>query len=182
MGGSTRTVRIPRKGDGSSIAEEPSTEPGSASAPMVSSKHFTNSAGGTRAFRTFLLFLVGLAAIYGLFLGLAVRDTSAATGTSVEEVLTAAVAVSLVVGWLVTLGQAPAAAWIANGQLVVRERTGRSRRFPAATVRFHVLRTNGVGPFGPDPTEFVEVSAPGGGRRTYLVGAGFFDFAESPHP
>jgi hypothetical protein len=182
MGGPTRAVRIPRKGDGSSIAEEPSAEKGSASAPVVPGHRFTNSAGGARAFRTFLLFLVGLAAIYGLFLGLAVRTASAATSMSVEEVLTAAVAVSLVVGWLVTLGQAPAAAWIENGQLIIRERTGRSRRFPAATVRFHVLRTNGVGPFGPEPTEYVEVSAPHGGRRTYLVGANFFDFARPAPP
>lgn len=146
---------------------------------VPSSRRFPNSAGSTRAFRTFLLFLAGLAAIYGLFMGLAVRTATPGAGYAVEEVLTAAVAVALVVGWLVTLGQAPASAWIEGGQLVVRERTGLSRRFPTASVRFHVLRTNGAGPFGPEPTEFVEVSVPRGRRRTYLVGANFFDFARS---
>jgi hypothetical protein len=181
MAGSARAVRIARQGDGTAIAVESSPVAGAGPTLRASTPHFPNSAGSSRALRTFLVFLVGLAVIYGLFMGLAVRTADVSASYLVEEVLTAAVAIALVVGWFVTLGQAPAAAWVENGQLVVRERTGRSRRFPVATARFLVLRTNGVGPLGPEPTEFVEVSVPRGAGRTYLVGAHFFDFAQ-PSP
>ena len=177
MGSSTRAVRIPRQGDGASIAVEPAAESPSAAAPVATRRRMPNSAGSSRAFRTFLIFLIGLAAIYGIFLGVAVRSSSASTSTPVEEVLTVAVVVALAVGWIVTLGQAPTAAWVDDEKLVVRERMGWTRRFPIATVRFHVLRTNGVGLFGPEPTEFVEVSTPRGAGRTYLVGANYFYFA-----
>jgi hypothetical protein len=136
-----------------------------------------NSAGNSRAYRTFLLFLVGLAVIYAIFMSLAVTSVATGTDSAVEAVLTIAVAVALIIGWAVTLGQTPTMAWVEGGQLVVRERTGRSRRFPTDTVRIHVLRTNGTSLFGAEPTEFVEVSVPRGPRRTYLVAAHFFDFA-----
>jgi hypothetical protein len=138
---------------------------------------FPNTAGSARAYRTFVLFVAALAAIYGVFMGLAVRTSAAGANDAVEAILTAAVAVSLVVGWAVTLGQAPAAAWLENGHLVVHERTGRIRRFPTASVSYRALRSNSPGPLGPEATEFVEVSALRGPRRTYLVGANYFDFA-----
>ncbi|MGA7860597.1 MAG: hypothetical protein WCB19_01915, partial [Thermoplasmata archaeon] len=166
MAGAARAVRIPRDGDGSSIAVEPSTATSSA-APFVSSgRRFVNSAGSSRAYRTFLLFLVALAVIYGVFMDLAVTSVVSGANYVVEGILTASVAVALIIGWFVTLGQAPSAAWLEGGQLVVRERSGRSRRFPTDAVRIHVLRSNGVGLFGPEPTEFVEVSVPRGARRT----------------
>lgn len=124
-----------------------------------------------------MLFLVGIAAIYGVFMGLAVRSSVDGSNDVVEAILTAAMAVALVIGWFVTLGQAPTAAWVENGQLVVKERTGRFRRFPTGSVHVRVVRSNGAGPFGPEPTEFVEVSVPRGARHTYLVGTNFFDFA-----
>jgi hypothetical protein len=177
MAGAARAVRIPRDGDGSSIAVEPSNRTASASAPAAAGRRFENSAGSSRAYRTFLFFLVALAVIYGVFISLAVTRVANGTNVAVEVVLTASVAVALVIGWAVTLGQAPSAAWVENRQLVVRERTGRSRRFPTDTLRIHVLRTNPTGLFGGEPTEFVEVSVPRGSRRTYLVGEHFFDFA-----
>jgi hypothetical protein len=140
-------------------------------------RRFTNVAGSSRALRTFLLFVVLLAVIYGVFMDLAVTSVVNGTNYAVEGILTASVAVALVVGWFVTLGQTPSAAWVENGQLVVLGRMGRPRRFPTDTVRIHVLRSNGAGLFGPEPTEFVEISLAGGTRRTYLVGTHFFDFA-----
>jgi hypothetical protein len=143
----------------------------------MSGRRFTNSAGSSRAYRTFLLFLVALAVIYAVFMGYAVSSTVTGTNYAVEGVLTASVAVGLIIGWWVTLGQAPTMAWVENGQLVVRGRIGGARRFPTDAVRIHVMRSNGVGFLGPEPTEFVEVSLPQGLRRTYLVGTHFFDFA-----
>ena len=137
-----------------------------------------NSAGYDRAFRTLVLFIIALAAIYAVFM--VYSATAAVTGGTpvVPVTLTISVVVVLVVGWWVTLGQAPKTAWLEAGELVVRERTGRVRRFPMAALRIHVLRSNGVGLLGPVPTEFVEVAAPGGPRGTYLVGTHFFDFAQ----
>jgi hypothetical protein len=137
-----------------------------------------NSGGSSRAYRTFLLFLVALAVIYGVFLGIAVHDSSNGGSAEVEAILTGAVAVALVFGWFVTLGQAPSMAWVENGDLVVRDRLGRSRHYPTSSLRVHALRSNGAGLFGPEPTEFVEVSVPGGRHSTYLVTAHFFDFAQ----
>lgn len=115
--------------------------------------------------------------IYAVFLGYAASTAAPGTNSAIEGVLTASVAIALVVGWFVTLGQAPTMAWVVDGELVIRSRLGTARRFPSDTVRVHVLRTNAVGFLGPEPTEFVEVSVPGGVRRTYLVGTHFFDFA-----
>jgi hypothetical protein len=137
-----------------------------------------NSGGSSRAFRTFVFFLVALAVIYGVFLGIAVHNSTSGTGTEVEAILTAAVAVALVFGWYVTLGQAPSMAWLESGHLVVRNRFGRSRHFPTDSLQIHVLRSNGAGLFGPEPTEYVEVSAQATRRSTYLVSAHFFDFAQ----
>ncbi|MCI4353399.1 MAG: hypothetical protein L3K14_08500 [Thermoplasmata archaeon] len=177
MAGRTWAVRIRRDenvpGDSGAASEPadraPSTPP--------SGRRVSNSAGSSRAFRTFLLFVVALGAIYGVFL--AYSATSSVTGgsPSVAGILTGSVVVALVVGWWVTLGQTPTVAWLERGELVVRERTGRLRRFPRDDLRIHVLRTNGGGFLGPTPTEFVEVATIGGARRTYLVGIHFFDFA-----
>jgi hypothetical protein len=177
MTGAARAVRIPRERElpMGSIDRPAPTMDRPPAAP--STRRFTNGAGSARAFRTFLLFLVALAMIYAVFMGYAVSSSVAGTNSAVEGVLTASVAVALLVGWWVTLGQAPTLAWVEDGELVVLGRLGRIRRFPIDTLRVHVMRSNGVGFLGPDPTEFVEVSLPGGLRRTYLVGAHFFDFA-----
>lgn len=123
------------------------------------------------------MFLVCLAVIYAVFIDLAVRSYSSTGSLSVEVILTVAVGVSLVVGWWVTLGQAPTVAWVEGNYLVVRDRLGRTRRFSRDRLRINVLRTNGTGFLGQDPTEFVELGVPGGQPRTYLVGTHFFDFA-----
>jgi hypothetical protein len=177
MAGAARAVRIRRDGDGSSIANESAPSPAPTLSAATPGRRYPNSAGSARAFRTFLLFVVALAVIYGVFMDFAVTSVVSGTNYAVEAVLTLSVGVALVVGWFVTLGQAPSQAWVERGQLMVRGRTGTTRRFPTDTMRIHVLRSNGIGLFGPEPTEFVEVSVPGGARRTYLVGTHFFDFA-----
>jgi hypothetical protein len=183
MAGDARAVRIPRTGPPSSAAAELPSEPSSTSGLAPSrvppGERFPNTAGSSRAFRTFLFFLMALAAIYAVFLDFAVTSAASGTNLSVEGILTAAVLVSLGIGWFVTLGQTPSAAWIEKGQLVVHERVGRIRRYPTDSVRFHVLRSNQGGLLGPEATEFVEVSTPSGVRHTYLVGTHYFDFAQS---
>ncbi|MFZ0830905.1 MAG: hypothetical protein WCB18_08690 [Thermoplasmata archaeon] len=176
MAGAARAVRIRRDTDGS-IAVETPTGTAQAVASRAAGQRFTNSAGSTRALRTFLMFLIALAAIYAVFMEFAV--TSAATGanTTVEAVLTAAVAIALIFGWWVTLGQAPTVAYVQGDKLVVHERTGHHRRFPLEGLRVTLLRSNSRGLLGPDATEFVELSIAGGVHHTYLVGTHFFDFA-----
>ncbi len=173
MAGDARAVRIRRGPDGgTSVADT-----ASAVVPSVASRPHPNAAGGARALRMFLFFLVGLAVIYAFFLGYAVTSLSRASNGSVEAVLTISVVVALGVGWWVTLGQAPTLAYVEGAQLVVRERTGRNRRFRTDELRIHLLRTNPASLLSPEPTEFVELSVPRGSRRTYLVGSHFFDFA-----
>jgi hypothetical protein len=176
MASSARAVRIRRDPGGSLAVETPATLGGASTTGTLGPRH-RNDAGSTRAFRTFLFFLVALAVIYGVFISFAAQSASNGANSTVEAVLTASVAVALVVGWWVTLGQAPTVAYVQGDHLVVQSRTGRARRFPMDGLRVTMMRTNGRGFLGPDPTEFVELSAPGGPRQTYLVGSHFFDFA-----
>jgi hypothetical protein len=177
MADAARAVRIRRAAATPPGAEAPLPGTPSDTPVLPTGRRRPNRAGGQRAFRTFLVFVVGLAAIYALFLAYDVAVAPAATEATVSGFLTVSVVLALAVGWWVTLGQTPTVAWVERGELVVRERTGRLRRFPTDDLRIHVLRPNGSGLLGPEPTEFVELSVPGGPRRTYLVGARFFDFA-----
>lgn len=178
MAGAARAVRIRREVDATSVPTTTPTAAGAAGPPVTSSRRMVNSAGTARAYRTFVVFLVAFAIVYGVFLSIAATSVSNGTNYPVEVFLTVATAVGLVVGWWVTLGQAPISAGVENGELVVRPRIGRPKRFGTGTLRLHVLRTNGAGWFGPEATEFVEVSTLRGVRRTYLVGTHFFDFAQ----
>lgn len=173
MAGGARAVRIRRGPESGGSAGAP----GPAASPVVASRPYANTAGGSRAFRMFLFFLVGLAVIYAFFMGYAVTSLAAATDGTVEVVLTVSVVAALGVGWWVTLGQAPTVAYVEGDQLVVRERTGRNRRFRTDELRINLLRSNPSGFLSPEPTDFVELSEPHGSRRTYLVGSHFFDFA-----
>jgi hypothetical protein len=176
MAGAARAVRIRRDTDGSLAVESPVKVPVAVAATGVG-RRFTNTAGSSRALRTFLFFLVALAVIYAIFMSFAVQSAVSGANSTVEAILTASVAVALGIGWWVTLGQAPTTAYVQGDKLVVHERTGRARRFPMDGLRVTMLRTNGRGFLGPEPTEFVELSVPGGPHHTYLVGSHFFDFA-----
>ena len=176
MAGTARPVRIRRDTDGSYAVETPAGATSPASSHAVTQR-YPNAAGSSRALRTFLFFLIALAVIYGVFMAFAATSATSGANSAVEAVLTLSVAIALFVGWYVTLGQAPTQAYIAGDKLVVHERTGRTRRFSVEGLRVTMLRTNGRGFLGPEPTEFVEVSVPGGPRHTYLVGTHFFDFA-----
>jgi hypothetical protein len=177
MAGAARAVRIPREGDSPGSAPDGASGASSGAAPTSSGRRFPNTAGSARAYRTLLFFIVALAVIYGVFLDLAIVSVTSGTNYTVEAILTIAVILAAIVGWFVTLGQTPSEAWLENGQLVVRERTGRTRRFARDGLRMHVVRSSPGGLLGPDPTEFVELSVASGRRHTYLVGESFFDFA-----
>ncbi|MCI4348586.1 MAG: hypothetical protein L3J97_08230, partial [Thermoplasmata archaeon] len=108
MAGRTWAVRI-RRDDGA---------PGDTRlVPPVPGRRIANSAGTSRGFRTFLFFLVALAAIYAGFLSYAVTSSAAGASASVAGILTGSVAVALAVGWWVTLGQTPRAAWLERDEL-----------------------------------------------------------------
>jgi len=171
-----RAVRIRRDTDGSIAVETPPVTTRAAASGALGQR-FTNSAGSTRALRTFLMFLIALAVIYAIFMDFAVTTAATGANSTVEAVLTASVAIALVFGWWVTLGQAPTVAYVQGDRLVVHERTGTHRRFPLEGLRVTLLRSNGRGLLGPDATEFVELSIAGGVRHTYLVGTHSFDFA-----
>ena len=166
-----RAVRISRPASGTA------TEPGHRRGGPAT--RFQPNRGGTaRAWRLFAVYAIALLAIYLLFLALAltspvegVRDN--ALPWLYLSVVTAALAAA---GWLLTLGRTPSGAILRSEELVVRERTGRLRRFPAhALSERKVVHRYSPSLLGPQATEFVELRTSDRGRRTYLVGEGFFE-------
>lgn len=136
-----------------------------------------NRAGRERGRRMFLLFGSVLLAIWLLFVALSL--SSPTVGVSGDAAVYAALTVIALllgaVGWALTLGRAPQGFWERDGDLVIRENFGRRRRLPGPpmlTVR--VVQRYPAGFLGPAPAELVELSAPGEGRRAYLVGREFF--------
>jgi hypothetical protein len=119
-----------------------------------------------------------LVAIYLVFVGLSlsspiegVRDNAFAWGYL--SVVTVALAIA---GWFLTLGRTPTGAVRRPDELVVRERTGRLRRFPGHVLdEPRVVHRYAASFLGPQPTEFIELRTADGARRTYLVGEGFFE-------
>ncbi len=170
-----RTVRIARR-DGSA------TTPGERTA----SAFVANTAGSARAGRLLLLFMAALGVIYLAFAGLTianplpgVRDNLYAWGAFTLVALLLALW-----GWSITLARAPVGARKARDGLVVRERGGSVRRFEARALdELHVVQRYPNGLLAPAPTALVELRTPEGGKRTYLVGDGFFeDIRSTPAP
>lgn len=179
-----RAVRIPRRSPGPAPptrSMEPAEYEFVRSDAHGAARPISNDAGRTRAFRLFVLFLVALLVLYGAFIAEAAASAPAVRSNSaIYASLTGVVAVALVVGWLVTLGPTPRSAWVDGSHLVVRESLGRLRRFdlgPGFEVR--TVRSQRSSPLSPEPTEYAEVSASRGPRRTYLVGQEFFEFVRA---
>ncbi len=172
-----RVVRIPARTrsaaapttTGASI--EPDRSPGSAGL----SPHRENRFGRQRAFRTFLVFIAGLLAIYAFFLGtlLTSPEEGVRTGTT-GYILLSALAVVIALGAvLMTIFRAPREIRTDGGVLVLRERYGPERRFPIAPGLFvRVVKRYPEGLLAEEPTDMVEVTQGRGTPRNYLVDAG----------
>lgn len=158
-----RSIRIPRR---------PVAAPRIAPAPG-DERFVPNAAGTARAVRLFVAFLALLLVIYLLFVGLALstRGASPAGNAIAWGIFSAFAAGFAISGWTITLGRAPRGFWRRSGELAVKERLGRVRRFPANGVP-KVAKRFGAGPLGPEPTIFVELTGTDGAKRTYLVGEG----------
>ena len=137
-----------------------------------------NRAAEGRAARLFGLFLGMLVVIYVVFLGIAELGTqSGARSAPGAWAVFSLVAVLLAGwGWWITYGRTPRAAQKREGDLLVRERLGRIRRFPLDTAAApRVVQHYEAGWLGPEPTEFVELVTRERSRCTYLVGERFFE-------
>lgn len=150
-------------------------------APAGDRGEFRPNHGGTRrGLRLFLLFLVALAAIYGLFgaLALGAPTTGVRDNPATWAFFTGIGVVFALGGWWVTLSRAPRGAWVGLGHLIVEERFGRIRRFsPGTGDRVAVVQRHRPGLLSPLATELVEVSG-SGSKRTYLVETDLFAGAE----
>lgn len=136
-----------------------------------------NRAGTSRALRLFLIFGLGLAAIYLFFLALAVTSPSPGVNSAplVYGLLTGMTAVLAVFGWSITLGRTPRSFRVATDGIVVRERMGGLRRFAnSAQLRVRVTARYDRGLLGREATEMVELSVDRRGKKNYLVTAGVF--------
>ncbi len=129
-----------------------------------------------RAGRVFGLFVVGILTIYFLFIVIAETGAgvrAAPTAWIIFTLLAVALAGS---GWTITFGRTPRGAQRREGDILVRERIGRVRRFPVeAAAAPKVLQRFDGGILGPQPTEVVEIATRERVYRTYIVGERFFE-------
>ena len=172
----SRPVRIPRT-RAHTVARVP------VGAPMPSTRTIaerpverrTNVAGFQRAFRLTLVYLVGIALIYALFVGYTLRvpiAQGAGAGTDLLLFGIAALAFAIV-GSLVALHPVPRAIELTSTAIVVVGRWGiRTEWTPRGELQLRVVRRFAAGLFSSEPVTSVELSVPGRPPRTYLVTEG----------
>ncbi|MCI4360143.1 MAG: hypothetical protein L3J91_00405 [Thermoplasmata archaeon] len=152
--------------------------PGEARRTAFAGAWVRNRAGELRAGRLFGLFVVVLIAIYAWFVGLALLGSHAGllTAPAAWGLFTVVAVVLALWGWSITYGRTPKGAQRREGEILVRERMGRIRRFPIESVAGIKIAQHYPASFlGPEPTEFVELLTRERMRRTYLVGERFFE-------
>jgi hypothetical protein len=160
------------------IARSASYGKGEARRPGVAGGWVANRAAERRARRLFGLFLLVLVLIYLAFVGLGeLGSSSGLRSAPAAWVVFSALAAGLAAwGWFLTLGRTPRSALVREGEILVRERLGRVRRFPVEwAVAPRVVQQYPASFLGPEPTEVVEVAGSDRVRRTYLVGERFFE-------
>jgi len=171
-----RRVRIARPG----APAEPHPVRGPASPPPEEVPGGTgpppiiNRAGTQRARRLALTYLLGLAAIFGLFWGLSRGSSVGGTaGATSDLALFGELAVAIgAIGAFLSLISAPATIERAPEGLVVHGLLGYRRTFGEEVgLSIRVLRRYPAGWFSAEPVESVEIASRGV-RRTYLVEAG----------
>lgn len=147
-----------------------------ASAPAPEN-YRANRAGTARGLRVFLLFLVALLTLYLGFVGrfLASPDPGVRTNLTGYLVFSLAAAVVATGAYSVTLLRAPRGMWESDLEIVVEERSGRRRSFPAGrALDVQVVRRYPAGLLNAEGTELVRLSVPEGTGRFYLVETNFF--------
>jgi hypothetical protein len=173
-------VRIARRAE----AERPPTEatPERAAArdpfaPVTLPPH-GNRAGVRRARRLLVLYLGVLLVLYAAVVLLVVGSPYPGVRDDlvVYAALSVIAAVSAVAGYVLTLGRAPFACYVAGRDLVVRERFGGVRRFPLdGSLRISVRARPAPGLLSPEPTETVRVSSAQNKAREYVLEQGFLE-------
>ncbi len=183
-----RPIRIVRRPSAPRSAEpipaSPSEEEHSAppSPESALGPYRVNRGGAQRAGRLFLLFLAATFALYAGLLGLMDRGPGGLYGNEPLLLFLAVLVVALlIVGWRVTLGQAPQGAWVSPTRLVVRERLGRRREFAIGPASPPVVaRRYPSSWLATEPTALVHVRDVTGLSRHYLIGADVLPAAERP--
>lgn len=141
-----------------------------------------NRSGSQRAWRLFGLDVLALAALYAVVLALLSRGPGGITGNADVLAVLAGLAVAIgVVGFYVTLGQAPRGIWTGRRGAVVEERLGRRREL-APSSESRVARRFPAGWLASGPTEIVRVVDATGRPRVYLVDEGLVPLAPNPPP
>jgi hypothetical protein len=136
-----------------------------------------NQAGEARARRLFGLFVVVLLVIYGAFVGLATAGSSSGvrSAPAAWAIFTLLAVLLGLWGWSLTFGKTPRSAQRREGDLLVRERMGRVRRFPVESAfSMRVVQRYHAGVLGPQATEVVELLTRERRSREYLVGERYF--------
>jgi hypothetical protein len=169
---STRAVRIPAVRRDAERTPIVGTE--------RASPAWDNQSGRQRAVRTYGLFLAALLAIYGIFLGsfLTAPETGVRSNLSGYGLFSLLLVAIGLIGFVLTVWRAPREIRASDSEIVVRERSGRERRFPRGPgFVVSVLKRYPEGPFSEGPTEMVRVSLPDGTARIYLVNEGLIPAA-----
>ena len=163
------------------IARRPASEPVLSRTELPVASHWgeyrENHAGTIRASRLFLLFLIVLIVLYVLFLGLALSSPTPGVSANLGAIAGfTVIAFGLGLwGWTITLLRAPRSVRLRSTETIVTERTGRTRRFPAAAeLTIRVVGRFPGGLLASEPTEMVEVWTQTQGKRNYLVRSGLF--------
>lgn len=172
MAGASRPVRIRRGGP--IVGRD---TPILAVAPAVGAPGpgLPNDAALQRSLRLFLLFVLLLAALLLVFLGAQLASPYATVRTDWPASLALAIIAlfAAAAGYLLTLARTPLSVRVEGESLVIRERSGRERRIPAASALApHSTRAHPPVLFVREWTETVELEWPGGVRRAYLFEQG----------
>lgn len=136
-----------------------------------------NLAGFQRALRLALIYLVGLALIFGLFAGFTeAAPTSKGSGATTDLLFFGVAALAFaVVGTLVALHAAPRAIIVKESSIVVIGRWGRRTAWaPRSELRLRVVRRHPAGFLSSEPVESIELAVPGRPAQVYLVTQGLF--------
>ncbi|MGA7923078.1 MAG: hypothetical protein WCA77_03795 [Thermoplasmata archaeon] len=162
----SHVVKIPRS-PGTTGAKE-GTGPSDVS---VQGPFIPNHGGRVRGIRVFLIFAGAVTVMFLAFVELTVSSSAA----GLRQDLPGLVALSLVwvaflfVNWSLTLHRVPRGVWRTPESYIVRDRYGRTVRFPREGLRATVLQRYPASSFFPEATELVRLECPHGPRATYLV-------------
>lgn len=150
-----------------------SRAPSSSAEPVAASTGFRRNTGGmTRAVRLFVIYLILLALIYGIFVAALATSRAGLGGIpATAPALLSALAVVLGVwGFLITLARTPRGVELRANGFVLTEFFGARRTFDTrGAYDFHVENRYSAGWLSPGPTEMVRLGLPGRAPRRYLV-------------